>query len=358
MRWETVLAFAVSALVGAVGASAASQVDELRFETKDWIFVAPSVLGDQADLELNGRAVQICHDEIERLVGRRPRNVRKFTMTWAIDGGQVANAGRRGVTNHVPSAEWRLVDPGSRAFRAQIVAQGRCFGPHEITHVLTWESWGPPWANEGLATFTDRLYEPEWECCSAPIRSTQRCDEDGYTDGLASRAYSDLNPFRIDFQSYSTAACFWFEVHRLGGFPAIRGVLAGMRTRVPRTTGEFVAHANRVLNADLRPIAARYGFEASELAAPPIVLPGCTLIGTAAGDVISGTRGSDTVCGLAGNDRLAGGSGRDILDGGAGADVLNARDGSRDVVRGGPGRDAARIDRGLDRVSGVERLLP
>ena len=38
--------------------------------------------------------------------------------------------------------------------------------------------------------------------------------------------------------------------------------------------------------------------------------------------------------------------------------TLIARDGVRDVVRGGPGTDRARIDPGTDNVAGVETLLP
>ena len=47
-----------------------------------------------------------------------------------------------------------------------------------------------------------------------------------------------------------------------------------------------------------------------------------------------------------------------MLEGGEGADTIIARDGRRDVVSGGPGKDSARVDRGRDRVTGVERLLP
>ena len=346
-------------------AISASAEDVLRFETADWILTAPPALGTQADLELNGRQVQLCEDEIERLVGHRPTNVRKFMMAWLVDGNPAGSyATPTGVVNHVPDVSWRLVSPESRAYGEQIVDGGICVGPHEVTHVLTWESFrlGLRWANEGFATFTDQLYglhgPDAWACCTGPLPSYQRCDENGYTVALDRYMYSDLSLFQADIESYYTAACFWFEVHRLGGFPAIRGVLAGMRRSPPETTGELVAHANRVLNVDLRPIVARYGFEASELEAQPVVLSGCTLIGSALSDAIAGTGGPDTICGLAGNDRLTGGPGSDILDGGAGRDTLNARDGRRDVVRGGAGKDSARVDRGLDRVSGVERLLP
>jgi dipeptidyl aminopeptidase/acylaminoacyl peptidase len=93
----------------------------------------------------------------------------------------------------------------------------------------------------------------------------------------------------------------------------------------------------------------------------------CRFVGTARDDKLKGTpfldflvglRGDDVLRGLGGRDKLTGGTGRDVLEGGDGPDTIIARDGRRDVVSGGPGKDTARIDRGLDRVTGVERLLP
>jgi Ca2+-binding RTX toxin-like protein len=93
----------------------------------------------------------------------------------------------------------------------------------------------------------------------------------------------------------------------------------------------------------------------------------CRFVGTARDDKLKGTpfldflvglRGDDVLRGLGGRDRLTGGTGRDRLEGGDGADTIIARDGRRDVVRGGDDNDSARIDRGLDDVSGVEKLLP
>jgi dipeptidyl aminopeptidase/acylaminoacyl peptidase len=93
----------------------------------------------------------------------------------------------------------------------------------------------------------------------------------------------------------------------------------------------------------------------------------CRFVGTARNDKLTGSpfldflvglSGNDVLRGLGGRDKLTGGTGRDVLEGGDGADTIIARDGRRDVVSGGPGKDSARIDRGLDRVSGVERLLP
>ena len=126
-------------------------------------------------------------------------------------------------------------------------------------------------------------------------------------------------------------------------------------------------------------------------AASRAVPPGCTITGTARAETLGGTPGRDVICGLGGkdillgrggDDRLLGGDGDDILDGGTGADALyggagddyvtgtlghdrfsggtgadhlHARDGSVDTVDGGPGIDRARIDRTLDRLTGVER---
>ena len=43
-----------------------------------------------------------------------------------------------------------------------------------------------------------------------------------------------------------------------------------------------------------------------------------------------------------------------MICGGAGNDTIYARDGHRDVVDGGPGRDVAYLDRKLDRATNVE----
>jgi hypothetical protein len=122
----------------------------------------------------------------------------------------------------------------------------------------------------------------------------------------------------------------------------------------------------------------------------PPVASRCTIVGSAAGDVLRGTPGHDVICGKGGNDTIYGGEGHDLIRGGygndrlhgqggreyivggAGADVLRgggrddelfggrggdvlfARDGVPDLVHGGPGRDRARADR-ADGLRAVER---
>jgi hypothetical protein len=78
------------------------------------------------------------------------------------------------------------------------------------------------------------------------------------------------------------------------------------------------------------------------------------LTGTTRNDVLRGLGGNDTLRGGKGNDRLEGGAGNDVLDGGrgldvllggAGKDTLKSRDGQRDRVDCGPGRDLVLADR-------------
>jgi Ca2+-binding RTX toxin-like protein len=90
------------------------------------------------------------------------------------------------------------------------------------------------------------------------------------------------------------------------------------------------------------------------------------IVGTARADTIRGLGGSDTLLGLGGNDILDGGPGNDTLVGGAGRDtlygrtgndVLSVRDGRRDRVSCGPGRDHVIADR-LDSVAAdCERVI-
>jgi hypothetical protein len=69
------------------------------------------------------------------------------------------------------------------------------------------------------------------------------------------------------------------------------------------------------------------------------------LRGLGGNDRLFGRGGSDRLFGGLGNDRLVGGPGADTLEGGPGRDVLETRDGTRDIVRCGPGRDTAIADR-------------
>ena len=100
----------------------------------------------------------------------------------------------------------------------------------------------------------------------------------------------------------------------------------------------------------------------------------CTIVGTSRADVLRGTPGDDNICGLGGNDTISGLAGNDILDGGAGADRIEggkgvdsllgaagddfflARDGKRDDVDGGPGKDRGRVDP-ADWISLLETIL-
>ncbi len=83
-------------------------------------------------------------------------------------------------------------------------------------------------------------------------------------------------------------------------------------------------------------------------------------------DLVSGGHGRDRLSGGSGNDRLYGGPGRDRLTGGAGADALRgggggdtirARDGRRDRIACGAGRDTATLD-ARDAIAGATTARP
>jgi Ca2+-binding RTX toxin-like protein len=69
-----------------------------------------------------------------------------------------------------------------------------------------------------------------------------------------------------------------------------------------------------------------------------------------------GRSGDDGVSGNAGDDRVDGGGGNDRLFGRGGNDLVDARDGQRDVVYCGTGRDTVRADR-EDLLRGCERIF-
>lgn len=76
-------------------------------------------------------------------------------------------------------------------------------------------------------------------------------------------------------------------------------------------------------------------------------------LGGADADRLFGGAGADSLNGGAGADLLAGGRGRDRLSGGPGDDFLRSRDGLRERIVCGAGRDRAIVDR-RDRVFGCE----
>ncbi len=80
-----------------------------------------------------------------------------------------------------------------------------------------------------------------------------------------------------------------------------------------------------------------------------------SVAGGSGNDRLWGGPGADRLFGHGGRDRLTGGPGRDELDGGNGADNLLTRDGRRDRVNCGAGRDRARVD-AKDRVHACEAL--
>jgi hypothetical protein len=79
------------------------------------------------------------------------------------------------------------------------------------------------------------------------------------------------------------------------------------------------------------------------------------LYGDAGNDHLEGGVGKDTLSGGDGDDQLLPGPGTDHVNAGRGNDSVSARDGVRDVIDCGPGRDSARIDR-RDRVRGCEQV--
>jgi RTX calcium-binding nonapeptide repeat (4 copies) len=79
------------------------------------------------------------------------------------------------------------------------------------------------------------------------------------------------------------------------------------------------------------------------------------LIGGPGRDRLYGQGGYDRLTGGAGADRLVGGSGVDRFDAGSGNDFVDARDGKRELVSCGRGRDTARVDK-RDRVRHCERV--
>jgi hypothetical protein len=73
-------------------------------------------------------------------------------------------------------------------------------------------------------------------------------------------------------------------------------------------------------------------------------------------DCVYGGRGNDRIAGMDGADLLSGGPGRDDIGAGEGDDRILVRDGKRDTVRCGGGRDTVKADE-FDRLAECEHVL-
>jgi hypothetical protein len=80
-----------------------------------------------------------------------------------------------------------------------------------------------------------------------------------------------------------------------------------------------------------------------------------TLRGGGGADRINGNSGNDNVHGGSGEDNLSGGRGSDRINGNSGNDRISARDGTRDRIDCGSGRDSVTADR-IDRVRHCEKV--
>ena len=79
------------------------------------------------------------------------------------------------------------------------------------------------------------------------------------------------------------------------------------------------------------------------------------LAGGASNDRLTGGIGNDSLFGEAGTDRIVAGFGSNVIDGGSGNDSIDARNGARDRVICGTGRDTVRAD-AVDRLNACERV--
>jgi hypothetical protein len=163
----------------------------------------------------------------------------------------------------------------------------------------------------------------------------------------------DTNPSTLGFEDAPLGIGRTFADPAHGVWIVNRGILDG-RATVDVSLGAPPLGAQEIAAPPRRPQARRR----MRGTARADVLTGARLFGLAGNDLLRGLAGRDVLhggpgrdqlLGLVGRDTLHGGTGRDVLRGGPGPDTLFTRDGTRDAVWCGPGRDAVVADPG-DRV--------
>jgi len=79
------------------------------------------------------------------------------------------------------------------------------------------------------------------------------------------------------------------------------------------------------------------------------------LSGGAGNDTLDGGAGNDRLVGGAGNDKITAGSGTNTISAGAGNDTVNAKNGKKESVDCGSGKDTATVDK-RDKTKGCEKV--
>jgi Ca2+-binding RTX toxin-like protein len=150
------------------------------------------------------------------------------------------------------------------------------------------------------------------------------------------------NRIRV-FEGSTHNTAVYMKQSRLGniGFPVLAAGTrviqdSGSQMVNPTSTKQTISNGTRLIVLATNPRTKRYWHAYFQ------IIP--CIKGTAGNNRLVGTRGNDALCGRGGNDILKGLAGKDRLVGGRGRDTFYSRDGFRDVLLGGSGRDRARVN--------------
>lgn len=148
-------------------------------------------------------------------------------------------------------------------FRKKIEEEKICLNLHEMTHVFVSKTPIPLWANEGLATYAEREFNPSVEKIE--------CREDGwygsgYYGGTIEQPYSDLSKPRGQDEEpgiywYYTGYCFWSFIQERYGDSAMIEILQELKRNESNYALDFLRDiVNKVLNEDITEITKeRFG---------------------------------------------------------------------------------------------------
>ena len=143
-------------------------------------------------------------------------------------------------------------------FRKKINEEKVCLNLHEMTHVFVAETPIPMWANEGLATYAEKEFDPS--------RAEVECRENGwygpsyYGGDDIEQPYSDLSkPSGQNGEPgiywYYTGYCFWIYIQERYGESTIPKILQELKKNENNYSLDFVKDiVNKVLNEDITEI--------------------------------------------------------------------------------------------------------
>jgi len=178
--------------------------------------------------------LKICSQQIEEILGQKPKIKGKITWQHLITGQQKLYFSENIVQEHDKDSFKNLVYGDYTYWKKYNINYDKCHFGHEEVHRFVDGTPIPRWANEGLAYYLEQMrFKNQNNTPLAP--HLLNCQENSYQQlfmpNNKTYPFSEISGSYKDFYSlglregYSTAACFWDHVYKKYGDEGFKKII-------------------------------------------------------------------------------------------------------------------------------------